>query len=62
MIYRYYLFKNDNRHFVQYKNMLPLVEGVMVDYHTQKTNITLDLSRVIFVSSCGNIIYYYTLN
>jgi hypothetical protein len=28
---------------IQYnkKNMLPLVEGGMVDYHTQKRNITL---------------------
>jgi len=39
------------------KNMLPLVEDVMVVYHTQKTNITLDLSRVIFFSSCGNLPY-----
>jgi hypothetical protein len=37
------------------KNMLPLVEGIMVDYHTQKTNITLDLSRGP-VASLGHII------
>jgi hypothetical protein len=36
---------------IQYnkKNMLPLVEGVMVDYQTQKKNTTFDIvSGAIF--------------
>jgi hypothetical protein len=28
--------------------MLPLVEGVMVDHHTQEKNITIDLSGDIY--------------
>jgi hypothetical protein len=41
-------------------DVLPLVDGVMVDYHTQKTNITLNLSRVMFFRRV--VIYHNTLN
>jgi len=40
--------------------MLPLVEGVMVDYHTQEKNITLDLSGDIYFFRV--VIYHNTLN
>jgi hypothetical protein len=41
IIYRYYLLKNENRHSLWWKTMLPLVEGVMVDHHTQEKNIMI---------------------
>ena len=41
--------------------MLPLVEGFMVDYHTQeKKNITIDLSGDIYFLHV--LIYHNTLN
>ena len=40
--------------------MLPLVEGVMVDYHTQEINITIDLSGDIYFLHV--LIYHNTLN
>jgi len=42
------------------KQMLPLVEGVMVDYHTQEKNTTLDLSGDIYFLHV--VIYHKTLN